>query len=135
MNQSFISVLLLTVSLSWTSVNGDLDTDFIYINQAEQKFPQVQGFQWVPQLDGSMKLMSDKEIEQILANNDSSLFYNPSNDMKFTLYVKNDVPRVIKIGDKEALLSSRFDPKGKTYILTHGYNSHGNDFSTAEPRK
>lgn len=92
MEQRLIAVVLLSYLIPQGFVNGKLDTNLV---KGGSRFPEVPGFKWVPQLDGTMKLMSDTEIKQELDESEVSQFYNPVRDVKFTLYVKGDAARLI----------------------------------------
>lgn len=75
----------------------------------------------VPQLDGSFKLMSPSELEDI--ENEGSLLYDPYTDIDFHLYTPNNPndSQIIAIGDIDALQRSSFNPQAPTIIIIHGW--------------
>jgi len=84
-----------------------------------------EGWEWIPQADGSFKLVSVAELEVPL---DAEFYkYDAYRDMVFYLYTRKNPkePQIVKIDDIESLKASNFNPAHETRMAIHGWGGNG----------
>lgn len=88
----------------------------------------------IPQLDGSVKLMSQEEIQKDI---EAAPFYDPQTDIDFHLYTPSNPTesQVIPLYDIAALRNSNFIAALPTILIVHGWGGDITDGTIQQPRR
>lgn len=77
----------------------------------------------IPQIDGTFRYMSDRQIKEQMENDPERFAYDPFKDVKYYLYTPQNPnePQQLEVGNADLLRGSNFDPNRPTRVVVHGW--------------